>query len=63
MTDIVETEMNRIMSEFCQAYCLQKDVNLDDVECVIYEQKNRTVFYFRKKREELRIYGTEVIQD
>lgn len=61
--DIVSAEVDKVLSAFCEAYCLQKGVDLDEVECVVYEQKNRTIFYFRKKREEIRKYGAEIIQD
>jgi hypothetical protein len=63
MADIVNKETQKILNEFCKAYSLQKDVDLDEVECVCYQQGKKTVFYFRKKRKELIQYGPEVIQD
>lgn len=63
MADIVSKEIDKILEEFSKAYCLQKGVDLDDIECVVYEQGKRTIFYFRTKRKELKKYGPEVIQD
>ena len=61
--DLVNEETEKILTEFANAYSLQKGVDLDDIECVVYQQKNRTIFYFRKRREELKRYGAEIIQD
>ena len=53
----------KLLEEFCKAYSLQKDVDLDDVELVCYEDKKRSIFYFRPKSREIKRYGTQVIQD
>jgi hypothetical protein len=61
--DIVNDEIEKVLAAFSEAYSVQKGVDLDDIECVCYQQGKKTIFYFRKKREELKRYGPEIIQD
>lgn len=61
--ELTEQEVSKLLEEFCFAYQLQKGTDLDDVELVVYEQKKRTVIYFRQKIKELKQYGPEILQD
>lgn len=56
-------ELKKLLDDFSKAYSLQKDVDFDDIELVAYQQGRKTVMYFRMKRKEIKLYGTQIIQD
>ena len=58
-----EKELGKVLDDFAVAYCLQKGIDLEDVELVVYEDKKRTIVFFRKKSKEIKRYGTDAIQN
>lgn len=60
-----EKEITKMLEKFCEAYSLQKGIDLDDVELCHYTESNgkRSVMYFRLKKNEVKKYGPEIKQD
>lgn len=60
-----ETEITKMLNKFCEMYCLQKGIDLDDVELCHYTESNgkRSVMYFRLKKPEVKKYGPETKQN
>jgi hypothetical protein len=57
-----EDEIRDVMEDFAQAYCFQKDLDLDEIELVVYDEGKKTVMYFREKSDEVRQYGPDTKQ-